>query len=332
MGIIDMLHLVQEVARELGREIAFFASPWSPPPWMKTSGRLIGGTLKEGYAGELARYLRQFVEAYEAEGIPIAAITLQNEPNFTPGDYPGMRLTWEQERDLTVATYEELHDTSGGKTKTTTQLWINDHNFEHWTNADEVLSSLAEKGKKHYVNAVAFHNYSDSPASNASCLRERHPDTDIVFTEHSEWGTSGMFNIQEYFWNWSRSYVYWVTMTTRDLDERNQGPYNTLGALSPTLLIEDDPAGHRWYRTPEFYLLGQFSRFVQPGALRIGCDRGSPEAVTAVCFLNPDQTVVLVAVNQTEEEQRSCVLFQGRQVVTRLPSGSVGTLVWRRDE
>lgn len=330
LGIIDMLKLVQETAGELDRSITFFASPWSPPPWMKTSGQLIGGTLADGYAGELARYFRQFVEAYQARGIPIHAITLQNEPNFVPDDYPGMRLTWEQERDLVVATYREFRDTRGGKAELGTRLWINDHNFEYWTNADALLSSLAREGRAHYVDAVAFHNYSDSPASNASRLRERHPETDIVFTEHSEWGVSGMFNIQQYFWNWSRSYTYWVTMTTRKLDERNQGPWSRPGELSPTLLIERDPQGREWYRTPEFYLLGQFSRFIQPGALRIECDRGSADAVTLVCFLNPDQTVAMVAVNQTAEEQRFRVLFEGRQMEARLPFKTVGTYVWPR--
>jgi len=68
------------------------ASPWSAPAWMKTSGSLIGGTLKPEYYDAFARYLLRYVDAYAQAGVPIFALTLQNEPGFTPTDYPGMRL------------------------------------------------------------------------------------------------------------------------------------------------------------------------------------------------------------------------------------------------
>ncbi len=330
LGIVETLRLVREVAGELGlsEQVKFFASSWSPPAWMKTSGRLIGGTLKAGYEKRLARYFRNFIEAYEEQGIPIHAINLQNEPHFVPSNYPGMRLTREQELSLVVACYEEFHKSSEGRRELNTRIWINDHNFEYWVDSNAILSSLQQMGKKHYVNAVAFHNYSDSPAENMSELRKKHPDTDIVFTEHSEWGTAGMHNIQQYFWNWSRSYMYWVAATTRRLDEHNQSPFNRLGELSPTLLIEKDPGRAGFYRTPEFYLLGQFAKFVRPGALRIGCDRGSPEAVTAVAFLNRDHRVAVVAVNQTEKEQPFQLSFRGKAVRTSLPYKTAGTYTW----
>ena len=100
-------------------------------------------------------------------------------------------------------------------------------------NADKVLSGLEDSGKKHCVDGTAFHNYSRSPASNMTKLHQKHPEKEILVTEHAEWGVSGMHNIQQYFRNWSRSYVYWVTMSTTRLDEHNQGPYNRLGELSP---------------------------------------------------------------------------------------------------
>lgn len=324
LGIVAMLRLAQDVAAALDQPIRFFASSWSPPGWMKTSGTLIGGTLKPGYEPRLARYYRQFVEAYEAEGIPIYAITMQNEPNFVPTTYPGMRLTWQQERDLVVATYEAFQTAPALDVR----LWINDHNFDAWVNADSVLTSLAAMDKKHYVDAVAFHNYDPAyPASNMARLQAKHPETGLVFTEHAEWGTAGMHNIQQYFWHGAETYVYWVTATTEDLDEHNQGPYNRLGELSPTLIIKR--ADGSWYVTPEFYLLAQFSRFVRPGARRLACDRGTPETVTAVCFRNPDASVVAVLVNQTATDQPVTLALGDRAIRTTLPYESVGTYVWQ---
>ena len=327
LGIVETLRMTQTVADEVGEDIRFFASCWSPPPWMKTSGALIGGTLRPGYAPELARYFRRFVEAYTAEGIPIYAMTMQNEPNFVPDTYPGMRLSWQQEKDLVVATYDEFHP-DDGRPALDVRLWINDHNFEDWVNADSILTALEAEGRKHVVDAVAFHNYTDAPAANMTRLRERHPGTSVVFTEHAEWGTAGMHNLQQYFWNGAETYAYWVTFTTRDLDEHNQGPYNRIGELSPTLMIRDDgPLG--WYRTPEYYLLGQFSRFIRPGAVRIGVDRGTPETLTAVAFRNPDGRIVVVLVNQTNAEQPFRLHHDGREAAGVQPHGTVGTYVWR---
>ena len=165
LGVIAMVKRVQEVAARLNpaREIKFFASCWSPPGWMKTSGSLIGGTLKAGFEKPLASYFRHYIEAYAAFGIPIYAITIQNEPNYLPTEYPGMRLSSRQEHDIVVAVWEEFDQGLAGKRELLTRLWINDHNFEDWCNADTTLTRLGDSGRKHYVDATAFHNYSAAP-------------------------------------------------------------------------------------------------------------------------------------------------------------------------
>ena len=330
LGIIRMLQKTMQVAGNLTppQPLKFFASCWSPPPWMKTSGKLIGGTLKPGYEKNLALYFRQFIEAYTAQGIPIDAITIQNEPNFLPDDYPGMQLSPEQEMQIVIASYNEFHHNTEGKAEIQTKIWINDHNFEDWVNADYILSTLQKSGNEHFVDAVAFHNYTDEPVDNLTRLHEHHPQTDIQLTEHSEWGVAGMFNIQQYFRNWSRSYMYWVTMTTLQPNEYNQGPYNRIGELSPTLLIENPDQPAKWTVTPEYYLISQFSRFVRPGALRIACDPGSTDQVTFVGFKNPDHTIVVVGVNQTEQPQSFSFQFRGQRLPAEIPAKTVGTFVW----
>jgi len=317
------------LAVSTAQELKFFASCWSPPAWMKTSGNLIGGTLKPGYEKQLALYFRNFIEAYEALNIPIQAITLQNEPNFLPPAYPGMKLSAEQERDISTAVYEEFHENLGDKRELNTEIWINDHNFEFWEKADRVLHELAQKGQKHVVKAVAFHNYSNVPVTAMTRLHELHPETDIQFTEHSEWGVSGMHNIQSYFMNWSRSYVYWVAMTTQKLDEHNQSPYNRIGELSPTLLVEKEDGSPDWYVTPEYYLLAQFAKFVRPGARRIYCDPGSIDQVSFVAFRNFDGYVAVVAVNQSNTTREFGLSCRGKFVNSKLPAKTVATLVWQ---
>ncbi len=329
LGILDILRMAIEVGKKLNppRTIKFIASCWSPPGWMKASNELIGGTLKPGYERKLAFYFRQFIEASQNQGIPIYAMTLQNEPNFLPDDYPGMRLSHEQELNLVLATYEEFRYASS-ESLISTEIWINDHNFDYWKKADFILNSLEKAGKKHYVDAVAFHNYSNSPVSNMARLQEKHPEIRMTFTEKSEFGVDGMYFIQQYFRNWSTCYLSWVTMSTQQLDEHNQGPYNKPGELSPTLFIQKDGVTSEWYKIPEFYMLSQFSRFIQPGACRIECTPGSPNRLTAISFINPDQTIITVLVNQTEKDQSFRVIYQGKQFHARLPRKTVGTYLW----
>lgn len=330
LGIIKILRLFVEEAASLNQEIKFFASEWSPPPWMKTSENIIGGTLKAGYEKKVALYFRRFIEAYEKEGIPIYAITIQNEPNFTPDSYPGMKLSPEQEKNIANAVFEEFNDTASGKRLIDTRIWINDHNMNHWVNAGKVLSYLKDAGKNQVVDGVAFHNYNPMASpSNMSKLKKLYPDKDIYLTEHSEWGVSGMYNIQDYFLNWSRSYCYWVPMTTIKLDEHNQGPYNNISALGPPLFIERGTEISDMVVTPEFYLLSQFSKFIRQGAVRIECNIGSEKKITSVVFRNCDSSMVQVLINQTKSDQKFTTVLNNKCFSGVLPMGTVGTYIWK---
>ena len=83
---------VTRQALAINPQLQVMASPWSAPAWMKDSGSLIKGKLRPEYYDAFARYLLKYVDAYAAEGIPVFALTVQNEPDFEPADYPGMRL------------------------------------------------------------------------------------------------------------------------------------------------------------------------------------------------------------------------------------------------
>jgi glucosylceramidase len=328
LKIIQTIQILQEEAEGLGigEDITFFASIWSPPPWMKTSNSLIGGTLKDGFEPTLAKYYRSFIEEYAKCGIPIHAITIQNEPNFTPKTYPGMRLSPTQERKIVEATYEEFNKKGS---EIDTRIWINDHNMNHWKNALKVLEGLQKRSKLHYADAAAFHNYNPMASpDNMSKLHKAFPTIDIQLTEHSEWGVKGMYNIQRYFFNWSRSYNYWVPVTTIQLDEHNQGPYNDLKSLSPTLIIEKGEKAPDWYATPEFYMISQFSKFIRPGAMRLESTFGDVKALTSIVFKNADGTFVQVIVNQTPEKRTFTSVLAGRQFNGSVPAKSIATFVW----
>ena len=84
----DIIPLVQQ-ALLLNPQLKIMANPWSPPGWMKTSGSMIGGTLLPSMYAPFALYFVKYIQAYQAAGIPINYISLQNEPEYSPPDYPG---------------------------------------------------------------------------------------------------------------------------------------------------------------------------------------------------------------------------------------------------
>lgn len=88
---VDIIPLVRQ-ALQLNPQLTIMANPWSPPGWMKDSGSMVGGSLLPAMYTPFANYFVKYIQAYQAAGIPIRYISLQNEPLYAPGDYPGMYM------------------------------------------------------------------------------------------------------------------------------------------------------------------------------------------------------------------------------------------------
>lgn len=313
-GIIDILKLAQEY----NPEIRFFASPWSPPGWMKTSGSMIGGTLRRDCYEVAARYYAKAVEAYQALGIPITAFTLQNECGVTPEKYPGCLFS-PADQAAFVQEVRRAFDSAG----LTTRIFCLDHNFD--MTLSWVYGFWSDPAAYAACDGTAYHNYNGSSAY-AQAMHEAAPDKAIWMTEHSEWGVEGVNNIIGYLRNWCSTYNAWVTM----IDTQN-GPQCGAFYCNPTLVIKDAASDSGYWYTPEYYLLAQFSKFIPAGAVRVESSPGSTDTVTNVAFENPDGSVVLVVANATGRQQTFTVNLpqDGTHFTAALPAATVGTFVVR---
>src|SRR5439155_291929 len=157
--------------------LKIMASPWSPPGWMKTSGSLIQGTLLPEAYGPLADYLRRYIEAYAGEGVPIYAITVQNEPHYEPSDYPGMRLE-PPARARFVGGYLGPLLASAG-IRTLILDW--DHNWDEYTSP---LQVLADSVAPRYIAGTASRR---PPASRD--WRASPSATQTTAPKRSSWST-----------------------------------------------------------------------------------------------------------------------------------------------
>lgn len=312
LGIVDTLRRMKALAPDL----KFFASSWSPPAWMKTSGHLKRGSLKEGaaYTNALARYLRMAIEAYAAEGIPIHALTMQNEP-LLETDYPSCHMPPERQRELAVALRSEL-DAAGLDTR----IWIFDHNF---SDARAYVGPiLNDAGAASAVNGIALHDYEGEPEVMRE-LAAAYPAHRLHLTERSVWGTAGAARIVRYLRSGASSYNAWVTM----LDSRI-GAHQWVGTPDPTLLVQDADNYDRFWETPELNLLAQFARFIRPGARLLSTPEGSADTVTNAAFRNDDGSTVVAVVNETSAEQAVRIVTAGRELTASVPPRTVATYRW----
>ena len=297
-------------ALAINPNLKIFASAWSAPPWMKTSNNIIGGSLLNQYIPTLATYYGKAVRAYAAQGIPIFALTLQNEPLFSPADYPGMLVTADQERQLAKAVRAELP---------TTKIWAFDHNFSEGVSyAAGVLTADARSS----VDGIAFHDYAGEPSAMAA-VKAAYPEKDVLMTERSVWGTEGADRIVQYFRNQATLYEGWVSML-----DQNRSPERWSGSPDPTMLVQSTTNRDTFWKLPDFNMVAQFSKFVKAGAKRVATGYGSTGTVTNVAFVNPDNSLVTVVVNQTSANQSVTVRAGTRQFAATLPAKTTGTYVW----
>ena len=320
----DVLPVVR-AARAINPQLLVMASPWSAPGWMKTSGSLIGGTLREDAYAPFAEYLVRYVEAYAAEGVPIYALTVQNEPGFAPHDYPGMRLGATARAKLIG---EYLGPLLARRAPTTKILdW--DHN---WDKPEEPLGVLADPVANRYVAGVAWHCYEGNVRMQAF-VHKLHPDKETYLTECSggEWKPmkdDGLLTIVRRLIigstrGWSKGVLLWNLA----LDE-NHGP-RAGGCTNCRGLVTIDSKTGSYTRTVDYVALAHASRFVRPGAQRIESTEGR-DNVDNVAFRNADDgSLAMIVANSSTSTQRFVAHEGERTFAYSMPPRSVATFVWR---
>ncbi|MDE7352195.1 MAG: discoidin domain-containing protein [Acetatifactor sp.] len=287
-GYLDYLREI----RRMNPEISFVASVWSPPAWMKTNRSLVmGGTVREECLPVLAGYYVKCIQAYEREGIPVYAVTTQNEPDVVQ-PYPTTSFTGEQQKRFVKLLRGKLNE-AGLNTK----VWIMDTNF---TSAEEYGWAFLEDGEvRDDFDGVAFHDYGGEPETMGQ-MRDRYPEKTMHLTERSTYNIQGADRVIRYFRNGAQTYCAWLIF----LDENGEPAIGPLNGADPVQPVRCGK-GRRddWYFTVDYYYYSQVARFVQKGARVLDCEYGSPDTVTGCAFLNPDKSVAVYLVNQTGQPQ-----------------------------
>lgn len=306
-------------------QLTLMASPWSAPGWMKTTGSLIKGSLKPEHYGSYARYFVRYLDAMEAAGLPVRYVSMQNEPAFEPADYPGMKVTAPER----AAFYSgHLGPALAARPRKVGILdW--DHNWDH---PEEPLGVLSDPAAAAHVEGVAWHCYGGS-ASVMVTVKARHPDKDLFFTECSggdwapDWGGTLEWMTENLVIATIRAGGRGINLWNLALDE-NRGPH--LGGCGNCRgVVTIDSATGAVTRNVEYYVLGQVSRFVRPGARAIASSSG-PAGLSHAAFRNPDGSLVMLVHNTSRSELPFTARIGTSRFSATLPGGEVTTFVWRQ--
>ena len=315
-----------------GRGLTVYGSPWSPPAFMKTNNDMLhGGKLKPEFYQSWANYYTKFIKAYEAEGIPIWGITIQNEPMATQ-TWESCIYSAEDERDF-LKNYLGPTMRRAGLGEKKILGW--DHNRD--LIYQRVSTLLGDPEAARYLWGIAFHWYEPWSGGqmmfdNVKLVHETFPDKPLLFTE----GTPASYDAARiHDWSLGEQYGYsmindfnsgavgWTDWNVL-LDE--EGGPNHVGNFCFAPIHADTRTGELTYIN-SYYYIGHFSKFIRPAAKKIACSP-SRSALLATAFVNPDRTVSTVVMNKTDQKIPYFLWVDGNAAeVSSLPH-SIQTLVF----
>ena len=291
---------------------------------MKTTGSLIKGTLRRQHYSAFAEYFHRFIADYAVEGVPVFAVTLQNEPAFEPPDYPGMRLDAAARAELIGRYLGPLFAKHG----IATRILDWDHN---WDLPAQPLAVLGDTLARRYVGGVAWHCYAGDVRAQDS-VRAIHPDIDVYFTECSgggwatNFGDNLKFDVGTLIIGATRGWAKGVALWNLALDEHSGPHLGGCGNCRGVITIDSRTGAVT--RNVEYYALAHASAFVHPGASRIASTTGVA-GLQSVAFRNADDgSTVLLVLNGSTDAVQFGVRAGARTFTYTLPSGAVVTLRW----
>jgi len=317
----DTLYLIP-VLKEilaLNPAIKIMGSPWSPPAWMKTNNHPKGGSLKPEYYGVYADYFVKYIQAMAKAGIPIDAVTIQNEPE-NPKNTPSLLMTAPEQSVFIKKHLGPAFKAAGIETK----IILFDHNCDH---PEYPIAILNDAETKPFVDGSAFHMYLGEITA-LSAVHEAHPDKNLYFTEQWTW-SKGEFG-GDLRWhvknlivgaprNWSRNVLEWNLAADENFDPHtgDGGCDSCMGALT---------IGDSVTRNVSYYIIAHASKFVPPGSVRISSTLA--DNLYNVAFLTPEGRKVLIVVNDSDTDKSFSIQYKSEISTSTLPSGAVGTFVW----
>lgn len=324
--------LIKKAIEAAGGKLRLYVSPWSPPAFMKTNHSMLhGGKLLPEYDQAWANYYAKFIKAYEKEGMPIWGLTVQNEP-MAKQTWESCIYTAEDERDFLKNYLGPTLEKEGLGDK---KIVVWDHNRDLMFNRSNTIFNDPEAAK--YAWGTGFHWYetwtgADPLYENVRRVKEAYPDKNLMFTEgcvedfdaskYQYWPNGERYGEQMIhdFNNGTRAWTDWNILLNEHGGPNHAGNF----CFAP---VHADTGKKQLIFTPSYFYIGQFSKFIHPGARRIST-AVSRSVLLSTSFKNEDGKIATVVMNKTGKKIKYNLIVGNSGASLEIPPHAIQTLIY----
>jgi glucosylceramidase len=323
-------------AMDMGEDVILYSSPWSPPAWMKTNEKMSkGGKLKKDCYQVWADYVAKFIKEYEAAGVPVWGVTVQNEAKAEQG-WESCFYTAEEERAYVV---ENLKPAMKRNQLADKKIMFWDHNKERVV--DRACVTMGDDVARDCLDGVAVHWYSGDHFGALDVFHGLFPEKLIIASEQCTGKGKTVYASGEKYAhdiigdlnNWANAWVDWNMV----LDENGNPDHwkdeqQATGVPEEKIWVGESPIVYDREKKAldirsSYYYMGHFSKFIRRGAKRIGYSVYD-STLEACAFENPDGTIVCVVLNRTDDEKELALRYQGQLADVQMKAHSIYTFVF----
>jgi len=300
--------------------IKILATPWSPPVWMKDNGNSMGGSLKSEFYGAYAQYFVKYIQAMQAQGIKIDAITPQNEP-LHPGNNPSMYMTAGNQATFIKNNLGPAFQAAN----ITTKIIAYDHNCDNPAYPLAVLNDVAANP---YVDGSAFHLYAGD-ISALSTVHNLFPNKNVYFTEQWTSSTGGFSGDLDWhvknviigsMRNWSKTALEWNVA-----NDASFGPHTPDGCTQcKGAITVNNATGYD--KNVAYYIIAHASKFVPANSQRIASTQS--DNLSTVAFKTPAGKTVLIVQNSNSTEKAFTIKYNQKTAPVKISGSSVATYIF----
>jgi glucosylceramidase len=336
----DLIPVLKEILA-INPHIKILGSPWSCPKWMKVNNLAdrqpynswTSGQLNPAYYQDYATYFVKFIQAMELEGIPIDAITIQNEP-LNRGNSMSLYMTWQEQAEFIKSALGPKFEQAGIRTK----IIVFDHNYNYDNITDQndypkKIYAIPEAAK--YVDGAAYHAYGGDKAELLD-IHNAAPEKNLYFTEMSigSWNYSFdgdlMWSMRELgigtLNNFNKAVIVWNFL----LDEKG-APNRPGGCTTCYGAVEISTSDYATLdRKTHYYLIAHLARVIRPGATRIGFNGYQASGLYMTIVDNTDGTYGAVLLNENSTQIKMTLEDGNHSFPITIPPKSIASCRWKK--
>lgn len=351
----DLIPMIKDAMAISKEGFKIVSSPWTAPPWMKDNQSWVGGKLLPEYYDTWALFFSKYIDAYNAEGIDIWGISVENEPLGNGNNWESMHFSAEE---MTAFVSDHLGPALASKGKGHVKILGYDQNRDHLKEWVDVM--FKDEASSKYYDGTAIHWYASTYEIFPEALQYAHqkaPDKYLIQSEAcidsevpkwrddawywsreaTDWGWDWAPEDQKYLHpkyapvnryardiigclnNWVDGWIDWNMV----LDIQGGPNWFKNWCLAPVIV---DPDRDEVYFTPMYYTLSHFSRFVRPGARRIGFEN-SNESLMVTAAENPDGSIAVVVFNEGDQRENFVLSLRQKEVQISIDKRAIQTIM-----